>query len=419
MEYAIIILAVLIISPFVISVASKQDKKSKSKLKSYFIGILTFQLLMGFLGWENFSFSGKNGIELALAYPSSLLAVYFLVISIQIIFMVIQKFPSLVIILNFINTVILFAGLIRISNAAGFQLVSLANIASVFAVLIGNVIGLIWINKDKNLLKKYAHQKGFSFIPLLVVAGIIVLSGILLFPKISPLVMEKVGQQLEQVASTKISSKLAVENVKKLPEVQEYLKNVPNGKVEVDNEIEGEYNVHVYEVKDGHTATFNWYRVSIKSGEVRSEFSIEQQTNEQEQKQQQSYKTYKEQSKPAMPTGIVSGKICYPSEVIPKGKLEVKRLMDDYIIYEDYPGTIDGAEPTYSFQLEPGDYYIRYNVDDKLFGYSTTVCPTGNEKTCADTKQRVPVMAVVKDGQELKNYDLCDYYYKDSNAPKF
>ena len=82
--------------------------------------------------------------------------------------------------------------------------------------------------------------------------------------------------QPEQVASTKISPQLAVENVKKLPEVQDFLKRVPNGKVEVDNEDQGEYNVHVYEIKDGHTATFNWYRVSIKSGEVRSEFPVEQ-----------------------------------------------------------------------------------------------------------------------------------------------
>lgn len=74
--------------------------------------------------------------------------------------------------------------------------------------------------------------------------------------------------------TTRMSSQQAVENVKKLPEVQDYLKRVPNGKVEVDNELEGEYNVHVYEVKDGHTATFNWYRVSIKSGEIRPEFEI-------------------------------------------------------------------------------------------------------------------------------------------------
>lgn len=212
--------------------------------------------------------------------------------------------------------------------------------------------------------------------------------------------------------STKISRSQAIENVKKLPEVQQYLKNVPNGIVEVDNEMEGEYNVHVYEVKNGHTATFNWYRVSIKSGEVRAEFEIEQ-----TQEQEQSSKTDKES--PREPTGIVSGKICYPSEVIPKGKLQVKRLLDGKITEENYPGSIEGAEPTYSFQLNPGDYYIRYNVEGKIFGYSTTVCPTGNETTCADTKQRTPVMAVVKDGQTLKNYDLCDYFYKPSNAPKF
>lgn len=227
-----------------------------------------------------------------------------------------------------------------------------------------------------------------KIIILLVLALII---GYFSFQKLTPLLID----QLAEIGSTKISRQLAVENVKKLPEVKQYLQDVPNGKVEVDNEDAGEYNVHVYEVKDGHTATFNWYRVSIKSGEVRSEFPIK------------------------VPTGTVSGKICYPSEVIPKGKLEVKRLLDDYITYEDYPGSITGIKPTYSFQLEPGDYYIRYNVDNKLFGYSTTVCPTGNETTCGDTKKRIPAMAVVKDGQELKNYDLCDYYYKDSNAPKF
>lgn len=75
-----------------------------------------------------------------------------------------------------------------------------------------------------------------------------------------------------EILSTKISRNLAVDNVKKLPEVQDYLKRVPNGRVGVDNELDGEYNVHVYEIKDGHTATFNWYRVSIKSGEVKSEF---------------------------------------------------------------------------------------------------------------------------------------------------
>ncbi|MBI2019042.1 hypothetical protein HYS95_00040 [Candidatus Daviesbacteria bacterium] len=226
---------------------------------------------------------------------------------------------------------------------------------------------------------------------LLIIVLIIVVAGVVLFQQ-----KDTVLDQIAEVASIKISRQTALENVKKLPEVQQYLKDVPNGKVEVDNELEGEYNVHVYEVKDGHTATFNWYRVSIKSGEVRPEFEITPST-----------------------TGTILGKLCYPSEVLPKGVIEAKRLSDGKIFTQDYPGNQNGGKSSYAFELKEGDYYIRYNVDNKLFGYSTTVCPTGNEKTCADTKQRVPVMAVVKDGQTLKNYDLCDYYYNDSNTPKF
>ncbi len=235
-------------------------------------------------------------------------------------------------------------------------------------------------------------QRGFSFIPLLIIVAGIILVAILDLQRENSILLN----QLTEVGSTKISRNLAVENVKKLPEVQEFLKNVPNGKVEVDNELEGEYNVHVYEVKDGHTATFNWYRVSIKSGEIRPEFEINS-TN----------------------TGTILGKLCYPSEALPPGKIEAKRLSDNQIFTQDYPGNQNGGKSNYAFELEEGDYYLRYRVTDDLIGYSTTVCPTGQEETCGDSKQRILVKAVVKADQELKNYDLCDYYYKDSNAPKF
>ncbi len=399
--YLIILAVVLFISPFVLKLASNQGKKTKQSLKYFFISILSAQIILGFFGV----------LESALTHPQSFLGLFFAITIIQIFLLLLkQKSYTPAVILNFINTFVFFYGMIRLSQITGIQNSSIASIGTAFTVLIGNVFGLIFINTDKNLLKKYVGQKGFSFIPLVVIIAILVTGVILDLQRENSIILN----QLAEVGSTKISRGLAVENVKKLPEVQEYLKNVPNGKVEVDNELEGEYNVHVYEVKNGHTATFNWYRVSIKSGEVRSEFPAEQ---NQEQQQEQSDKT--EKGSPRVPTGTVSGKVCYPSEVIPKGKLEVKRLMDGYIMYEDYPGSIEGVAPTYSFQLTPGDYYIRYNVGNKSFGYSTTVCPTGNEETCGDTKQRVPVMAVVKDGQELKNYDLCDYYYKDSNAPKF
>lgn len=72
---------------------------------------------------------------------------------------------------------------------------------------------------------------------------------------------------------SKITSEEAVSIVKKLPEVQEYLKKVPNGKVKMDNESEGEYNIHVYEVKNGHTATFNWYTVNTIDGKIKPQFT--------------------------------------------------------------------------------------------------------------------------------------------------
>lgn len=194
--------------------------------------------------------------------------------------------------------------------------------------------------------------------------------------------------------STKISRELAVEKVKKLPEVQQYLKDVPNGKVEVDNELEGEYNVHVYEVKNGHTATFNWFRVSIKSGEVRSEFEVSI-------------------------NGQVSGKLCYPSEVVPEGIIEAKRISDGKIFIFNHEGSADTNGLNYSIDLEEGDYYLRFKARGNIIGYSTTACPTGKEETCADTKPRVERKAEVKIGETISNYDLCDYYYKDSNAPKF
>ena len=87
------------------------------------------------------------------------------------------------------------------------------------------------------------------------------------------LILAGIGYTVYQSGqSGKITQQQAVAKVKALPQVQEYLKVVPNGKVEVDNEIEGNYNVHVYEVKDGHTATFNWYGVNKTTGEIKKEF---------------------------------------------------------------------------------------------------------------------------------------------------
>ncbi|MDO8657386.1 MAG: hypothetical protein Q7K55_01500, partial [Candidatus Levybacteria bacterium] len=64
----------------------------------------------------------------------------------------------------------------------------------------------------------------------------------------------------------------AILKVKTLPEVIDYLKTVPGGLVLVNGEENNSYMVQVYEIKDGHTATFNWYKVNKTTGEVKKEF---------------------------------------------------------------------------------------------------------------------------------------------------
>lgn len=115
---------------------------------------------------------------------------------------------------------------------------------------------------------------------IIVVIIIAIVAGGLYFTSQNPKQTSQIKPQTEkQIGSSKITAEEAVTSIKNLPEVQEYLKNVPNGKVEIDNELEGEYNVHVYEVKNGHTATFNWYRVSIRDGKIKEQFPTGKESN--------------------------------------------------------------------------------------------------------------------------------------------
>ncbi|MDP3973762.1 MAG: hypothetical protein Q8P92_02930 [Candidatus Daviesbacteria bacterium] len=157
--YVIILAAVLVISPFVLRIASSQKKETKQQLKFIFLFILSAQILLGFLNWEKFS-SGMSGLELSFAYPTSFLGLFFIISTLQILLLLFSKsFNTLVVILNFINSVLIFFGMIRLSNILGFQAVSLSSIAAVFLVLLGNIIALAYINKDKNLLAKYPYFK--------------------------------------------------------------------------------------------------------------------------------------------------------------------------------------------------------------------------------------------------------------------
>lgn len=70
----------------------------------------------------------------------------------------------------------------------------------------------------------------------------------------------------------KLNKEEAVAKIKSLPEVKEYLKRVPNGSVLVSSDENNEFMIQVFEIKNGHTATFNWYYVNKITGEIRKEF---------------------------------------------------------------------------------------------------------------------------------------------------
>lgn len=152
--------AVVVISPLVLALGSRKDKKTKKWLKYIFLALLILQLVFGFFNWERFDGEGRSGFELARSYPSSLLFLFFGTALFQILLLFITRRAGRVCVsLNFFNTVLIFWGMVRISEVVGHQVVSLAGTRTVFLVLIGNVVGLIYINQDPKLLAKWPWSK--------------------------------------------------------------------------------------------------------------------------------------------------------------------------------------------------------------------------------------------------------------------
>ncbi len=70
-----------------------------------------------------------------------------------------------------------------------------------------------------------------------------------------------------------VSQEEAVELVRARPEVQDFISLINiNGDseayIEYDHDECNTYSIHVYEIKDDHTATFNWYSVDMYTGEI-------------------------------------------------------------------------------------------------------------------------------------------------------
>jgi hypothetical protein len=121
--------------------------------------------------------------------------------------------------------------------------------------------------------------------------------------------------------------------------------------------------------------------------------------------------------------GTVSGKLCYPAETIPAGKIVAKEIFSGKLYSQDYPGIANGGGIKYTFSLpKKGEYYLRFEpegVSSSSYGYHTSVCSNGDESTCSDTQKRSQVAAGLDKTGSVTDFNLCDYYYTDKNAPDF
>jgi hypothetical protein len=113
-------------------------------------------------------------------------------------------------------------------------------------------------------------------------------------------------------------------------------------------------------------------------------------------------------------TGMVSGRLCYPSQVLPKGKIVAKNIQTGETIIQDYPG--GEMTFTYTFELKPGEYHLRYDVvgpeGGLLSEFYTNYSDCALADTCGERKTIQELLPVkVESGKKVENIHLCDFIY--------
>ena len=298
-SFALLVLPVtILISPIILSLASKQESKVKQKLRYVFQISLVIIIALAFFNWETQMSGGRNAYLLALDFKSIFLWLFIAVTFGQLILLQFKnyKFDLLTAIANIFATFLFFASAISISNTIGQSLVSPAIITVAMTALINNVLGLVLINKDPTLLAKFPwsqeavdyakthniKQTKFQKIATWVLfSAVVVFMAVMLFSYFSKNKVETTNQT-SQIPQTSVEEDIspdeALAKVRELTEVKDYLKRVPNSKIDVESadEEKNTYLIHVYEIKNGHTATFNWYNVDKKTGEITAEFDFEE-----------------------------------------------------------------------------------------------------------------------------------------------
>ena len=144
---------------------------------------------------------------------------------------------------------------------------------------------------------------------------------------------------------------------------------------------------------------------SPEQNKVMEEFFVA--TDEAEQKEQTKIKTDLNKEKSS-----ISGRLCYPSEYIPAGKIQAKNIQNQEII--DFPTQVN--QTSYEISLAEGEYILRFLTDKQISGYYTNECPTGAEVTCEVEPRTLKVIKITAK-QVIKDISLCDFYYQ--TEPEF
>ena len=151
-----------------------------------------------------------------------------------------------------------------------------------FVKVIGNTIRAFSAIAKSSLTFVFARVLFVSMFPLCVMSDtkkfraiLIVLAAlcVLFLAFVGVLTFRSPGGP--QKATAVETTTQAIEIIRALPEVVAYEKALTKAgtAAHVDAQSEGaQWIVQVYEVKDGHTATFNWYTVDKATGGITTEF---------------------------------------------------------------------------------------------------------------------------------------------------
>lgn len=157
----LIIPVVILVAPIILTVASKQQKSAKQKLRIVFQVSLTIILALSFLNWETQSPGGRNAFMLATSFQNIFLWLFLASTFLQIALLSFKKyqFDLMATVAGLVSTFLFFAAAITISNTLGRSIVSPALITTAMIVIVNNVLGLALVNRDSNLLAKYPFSQ--------------------------------------------------------------------------------------------------------------------------------------------------------------------------------------------------------------------------------------------------------------------